>query len=255
VTVRKLKSWQVGALGALVVAAAALGVSKGKQIAHAVVGPADRHLRFQLEWQRGEKLTYAFTWRGKSETSFAALGATSPPRDGKMMEGSVDLDGDLVVESYGARDGAFLLREHVEHLRRHEVRALDHDVIPTDDDAKAAFDGKSVLVAVDAAGTVRGMYFAKGEAPIFQHVMQSLVTETSVTVAERRRGLGRRRNDGHGDGAGALRGRGDGPASRPPRPRRVHAARLGAGPDGEQGRRAALGRVDARPGPRRAPRA
>ncbi len=180
---RKLKSWQVGALGALVVAAAALGVSKGKQIAHAVVGPADRHLRFQLEWQRGEKLTYAFTWRGKSETSFAALGATSPPRDGKMMEGSVDLDGDLVVESYGARDGAFLLREHVEHLRRHEVRALDHDVIPTDDDAKAAFDGKSVLVAVDAAGTVRGMYFAKGEAPIFQHVMQSLVTETSVTVA------------------------------------------------------------------------
>ena len=76
-----------------------------------------------------------------------------------------------------------MVRERIENVRKHVVRVMGQDAIASDADAKTALEGRSVLVALDPSGVVRGMYFAKDEAPLFQHVMQSLVTETSVTLA------------------------------------------------------------------------
>ncbi len=179
-----MKTWKLSALGAVVLAAGALGLIRGKHARDALLGPPDKRLQLQLDWPRGTKETYAFTWRGESATSLGNAGAQAGDgKGGSAIGGQVDLEGDLVVESFGIQGGAYLLREHVENLRRHELRVLGKDVMPTDADAKAGFAGKTALVAVDAAGTVRQMFFAKDEDPLFQHVMQSIITHTTMTVA------------------------------------------------------------------------
>jgi len=176
-----MKKWQLLALGAFVTGLGAIGVMSRHTAKAAFVEAPNHHLRFQFDWPRGQKETYALTWRATSETSLVGAGLGVPGAG--ALKGDVDLEGDLVVESFGARDGGYLLRERVENLRRHGVRVMGTSAMPTDADAKSAFEGKSALVTMDAAGSVRGMYFAKGESTLFQHVMQSLVTHTTVSVA------------------------------------------------------------------------
>ena len=113
---RTMKKWQLLALGAFVTGLGAIGVMSRHTAKAAFVEAPNHHLRFQFDWPRGQKETYALTWRATSETSLVGAGLGVPGAG--ALKGDVDLEGDLVVESFGARDGGYLLRERVENLRR-----------------------------------------------------------------------------------------------------------------------------------------
>ena len=135
-------------------------------------------------------------------------------RTAKGLDGAVDLEGELVVESFGAKDGSYWLREHVESLRRHDLRVLGQDAIRSDADAKAP---RSTARASSSPST-RTAPCARCTSPpaTYPHVMQSIVTQQTVTIAP----------DGASEweatevrecrhGQGPLRGRGRRPSAAP----------------------------------------
>jgi hypothetical protein len=90
--------------------------------------------------------------------------------------------GRLVLRSFGAQEGAYLLGVALADVRRHELRVLGADALADAAGARATFEGREAWVRIDDRGVVRSLYFKKDAPAVFRAVLSALVAWMQVTV-------------------------------------------------------------------------
>ena len=142
-------------------------------------GGGNPPLSFRFSWPAGTSYRYQLIWQGRQSAPLPVPGAR------QAADATVDLDAELLVRSYGPRDGATLLGLSMTPPRRHLFRIMGQEVLPDPASASAQLAGHEGYALVDARGRVRSLHFQPTSPALFKHVMQWLLTETELRLPER----------------------------------------------------------------------
>jgi hypothetical protein len=137
-------------------------------------------IRFAFAWPHGNAYRYDVAWTSATRARLLGAGSGANAPD---IEGRVDLAAQLVLRSYGMRDGAYVLAARVENVTRHDLVLVGAPVLATDDAVRATFDQREAIVEVDPTGIVRSVAFAHDAPPLFRNLMRAIVELAQPIVA------------------------------------------------------------------------
>ena len=126
-------------------------------------------------WPADTTTTYQVDWRTRASANVAVEGRAELGSD-------VRTEGELVVHSYGLRNGATLLGVRFGKLSVADAVALGRPLAPSAELKKQLLDA-DVVVSVEGAGTVRDMRFSKGTTALARTVLRALVLEMCAQIA------------------------------------------------------------------------
>jgi hypothetical protein len=130
---------------------------------------------WRFAFPAGHEWVYDVAWHGQQSAQVT--------KD-EGAQGSADLDAELTLRGYGQSEGAWRVGARLGGFRKHSLKVLGAEAIRDDAAAHEAFDGHEALVEIEPNGKVRAVYFQPGDPALFKHVMQWLVTQLQVTIAD-----------------------------------------------------------------------
>jgi hypothetical protein len=126
-------------------------------------------------WPADTTTTYQVDWRTRTSANVAVEGRAELGSD-------IRTEGELVVHSYGLRNGSTLLSVKFGKLGVAEAVAMGRPLAPSDDLKKQLLEADAV-VSMEGAGTVRDIRFSRSTTPLARTVLRALVLEMCAQIA------------------------------------------------------------------------
>ena len=162
------------AAAAVAIVALAIVVLRGR-------GTAEPKGATRLDWPAGKEQVYALAWHTSTETTGAAPGAGEGAQGLRSL---VEVEGELVLSSYGRKGEGFLLTARFEHLTKVTVRALDQSLLPSLETGRAELEGHTAELTMTPSGDVTDVRFHAKDPALFRYLMQAVLTELAVDVRD-----------------------------------------------------------------------
>jgi hypothetical protein len=131
----------------------------------------------------GREQVYALSW--KTSTESRAMSATDTPSDAPAptpLRSAVDLEGDLVLSSFGKEGDHYLVTARFEKLTRAEVHALGQSLLPSLVTAREQLENRSVELELKPNGELSSVRFQPKDPALFRYLMQAAVNELAVEL-------------------------------------------------------------------------
>jgi hypothetical protein len=123
-------------------------------------------------WPAGARRVYTIAWRTRNAASLPGA---------PLVEGAVEIDGELALESQGVEEGALHLRFAFTRLDRAAVTLLGRDATAGRPEELA---GPEAHALYEPDGRLRAVYVAAGAPPLFKHLAEALLVQLPVRLPE-----------------------------------------------------------------------
>jgi hypothetical protein len=131
--------------------------------------------RVRVGWPAGMRFVYRVEHRGDTAARLAS--------QGNPIDGTWDVDLDLVARSFGDHDGATLLALSVQQVRREEATLGGKPVLTTDAARAAVVDGE-VQVEIEPDGTLRSLRARPDASPVMVSQLRALLHELRFSLPQ-----------------------------------------------------------------------
>ena len=170
-TARPRDRWVAPLVGAVAIAivAARVGAKPPPETAPAAADVVPSELRFTTD----RSALYDVGWQTSSTLATPATGPASA---------TVDFDGRVEIFDAGREGERRLVGLRVASSRRAQATALGKDLFASDDDQRRQLEGKVVVLALDASGSVEHVYVPGDATDLAKNLLQPLALHFAVTL-------------------------------------------------------------------------
>jgi hypothetical protein len=88
----------------------------------------------------------------------------------------------LLLSALGVHEGRVIFSARLGDVTEHVLRVLGADVFPSEQAARAVFEGREAYFGASPDGRVDAFYFAPQDPPAFEHAMQALLEQMQVSL-------------------------------------------------------------------------